>query len=121
MSNVNFNRGFPLQLFRPFGSPSGNVPPVGQTNSGSATASVSFSSTATGTSTRTGSATANVAFASTATGTSTRTGSATASVIFAATATGSQIEKGGFSSPSDTAVLGGNAIGINQSMLMSQW
>jgi hypothetical protein len=65
---ANFNRGFPLQPFRLFGSPSGNVPPIGETSTGSTTASVVFTATATGTSTRTASATVSVAFTATATG-----------------------------------------------------
>jgi hypothetical protein len=93
-----FNRGFPLQPFKVVGSLSGNIPLVGQTETGSATATVSFTATATGT--------------------TTRTGAATASVTFTATATGSQVEQGGFAYPAGQPSAK-NVVGTNQSVFQS--
>jgi hypothetical protein len=113
-----FNRSYPIQVFSEISRSGAAVvaPTPPQLDSGSATASVAFVATATGSSTRTGSATASVSFTSTATGSTTRTGSATASVTFAATATGTQIEQGGITIPSEPEGLGGNIMNSGQSM-----
>jgi hypothetical protein len=96
-----FNRRFPLQPFTVTNPGTGGVNPH---YTESTTQSYS------------GSATASVTFLATATGTTTRTGSATASVTFLATATGVQIEQGGLAYPGMQNAVG-NIVGVSQSII----
>ncbi len=64
----------------------------------------------------TGSVTASVSFIATATVSSTRTASVTTSVIFVATNTFTQLFTSSVGSPPLESVIGGNALGIGQSI-----